>query len=256
MSSTMRQLKPHSLSYHARILTKLLLSPRTIVLNASNVPEYVLCKTSLLTIGSSVYSRMPLSSFSQAFLNAAFMSSLVTSWLRMAVRSTHETSGVGTRSAMPFILPLQVGRTRPIAFAAPVLVGMMLTAAARARRKSLWTMSWTFWSFVYEWAVVMKAFSRPKLSLRTLLTGARQLVVQLALLIMLCFSGSYVSLFTPRTNVASGFSASALMRTFFAPAVRCFEAPSRLVKKPVDSTARKTPRSFQGSIAGSFWAWT
>jgi hypothetical protein len=38
---------------------------------------------------------------------------------------------------------------------------------------------------------------------------------------------------------------------FLAPAVKCFWAPSRLVNKPVDSTARYTPRSFQGRLAGS-----
>ena len=102
----------------------------------------------------------------------------------------------------------------------------------------------------------MKAFSSPKLSARTLLTGARQLVVQLALLRMLCFSGSYVSLFTPMTMVVSGPSAGADMRTFLAPAVRCLVAPSRLVNKPVDSTAKYTPRSFHGSAAGSFWLMT
>src|SRR4030065_2565748 len=102
----------------------------------------------------------------------------------------------------------------------------------------------------------MNPFSRPQLSARTLLTGARQLVVHEALLRMLCFSGSYVSSFTPKTKVASGFSAGAEMRTFFAPAVRCLLAPSRLVNKPVDSTARYTPMSFQGRSVGSLWLTT
>src|SRR5437763_1353199 len=41
------------------------------------------------------------------------------------------------------------------------------------------------------------------------------------------------------------------MTTFFAPAARCFAASSRLVKRPVDSNTTSTPRSFQGSCAGS-----
>src|SRR3954471_21316023 len=41
------------------------------------------------------------------------------------------------------------------------------------------------------------------------------------------------------------------MITFEAPAARCFEAPSRLVKKPVDSSTTSAPRSFHGRLAGS-----
>ena len=49
----------------------------------------------------------------------------------------------------------------------------------------------------------------------------------------------------------SGSVAGAEMMTFFAPASRCFCAPSRLVKKPVDSITTSTPRSPHGSAAGS-----
>ena len=49
----------------------------------------------------------------------------------------------------------------------------------------------------------------------------------------------------------SGPFAGAVMITFFAPAARCFAAPSRLVKMPVDSNTTSTPRSFHGSCAGS-----
>ena len=49
----------------------------------------------------------------------------------------------------------------------------------------------------------------------------------------------------------SGPSAGAVMTTFFAPAVTCLAASSRLVKRPVDSNTTSTPRSFQGSCAGS-----
>ena len=54
-------------------------------------------------------------------------------WNEICVK---EPVGVGTRAATPSILPCIEGITRPIALAAPVLVGIMLKAAARARRKS------------------------------------------------------------------------------------------------------------------------
>ena len=43
-------------------------------------------------------------------------------------------------------LALELGRTRATAWAAPVLVGIMFRAAARARRRSLWGASRTRWS--------------------------------------------------------------------------------------------------------------
>ena len=49
----------------------------------------------------------------------------------------------------------------------------------------------------------------------------------------------------------SGSLAGAVITTFFAPAVRCLAASSRLVKSPVDSNTTSTPRSFHGSCAGS-----
>ena len=49
----------------------------------------------------------------------------------------------------------------------------------------------------------------------------------------------------------SGSVAGAEMTTFFAPASRCFCAPSRLVKNPVDSRTTSTPSSPHGSAAGS-----
>ena len=63
-------------------------------------------------------------------------------------RSTTEPVGIGARTEMPFSLPWSSGITRPIAFAAPVEVGMRLIAAARARRRSLCGMSWRRWSAV------------------------------------------------------------------------------------------------------------
>ena len=49
------------------------------------------------------------------------------------LKSTSETFGVGTRIEVPSSLPLRSGMTRPIALAAPVVVGIMFSAAARAR---------------------------------------------------------------------------------------------------------------------------
>ena len=53
------------------------------------------------------------------------------------VRSTTETSGVGTLKAIPVNLPLKLGMTLPTALAAPVDDGMMFWAAPRPPRQSL-----------------------------------------------------------------------------------------------------------------------
>src|SRR5580765_4487202 len=85
----------------------------------------------------------------------------------------------------------------------------------------------------------------------TLASGARQFVVHEAFEMMWCLAGSYFSSFTPSTTVRSGLFAGAVITTRLAPAVRCFAASSRLVKRPVDSKTTSTPRSFHGSCAGS-----
>ena len=99
--------------------------------------------------------------------------------------------------------------------------------------------------------VVIQPFLIPKRWWRTFASGARQFVVHEAFEMIWCFAGSYFSSFTPRTTVMSGPLAGAVMTTFLAPAVRCLAASSRLVKSPVDSNTTSTPRSFQGSCAGS-----
>ena len=66
----------------------------------------------------------------------------------------------------------------------------MLIAAARARRRSACGPSCRFWSWVYAWIVVMRPLTIPNSSSRTLPSGARQFVVQDALLMMLCVAGS------------------------------------------------------------------
>ena len=53
------------------------------------------------------------------------------------VRSVADPVGTGTRIAYPSNFPCRCGNTNPIAFAAPVDVGTMFNAAARARRRSL-----------------------------------------------------------------------------------------------------------------------
>ena len=97
----------------------------------------------------------------------------------------------------------------------------------------------------------MNPRSIPKVSLRIFAIGATQFVVQDAFEMIECCSGSNMSSLTPSTSVTSGSVAGAEMTTFFAPASRCFCAPSRLVKKPVDSITTSTSRSRQGSAAGS-----
>ncbi len=80
----------------------------------------------------------------------------------------------------------------------------------------------------------------PKLSFSTLATGATQFVVHEAKEIRLCFFGSYLSSFTPKTTVKSALLAGLIgaeTSTFLAPASRCFEAASLFLNLPVDSTA-------------------
>src|SRR5207253_6478242 len=74
--------------------------------------------------------------FAAAF-KAAFTESLLAGLSTKTVRSTTLTLGVGTRMAYPSSLPFSSGMTRCNALAAPVELGIMLRAAARARRKSL-----------------------------------------------------------------------------------------------------------------------
>ena len=102
---------------------------------------------SLETIGSSVYLRMPFSGPDLAALaKAALISSTVASLLRMALKSVIEPVGTGTRSDVPSSLPFIDSSTSDVARAAPVLVGTMLIAAARARRRSLCGPSTSCWS--------------------------------------------------------------------------------------------------------------
>ena len=103
---------------------------------------------SLETSGSSVYPRMPRSGPAAASLKTPFTSSFVTSRPTCAVKSTTETVLTGTRKDMPVNRPLSSGMTRPIARAAPVSLGTMFIAAARASRGSFATTSRSRCEFV------------------------------------------------------------------------------------------------------------
>src|SRR5260370_36928794 len=78
-------------------------------------------------------------------------------------------------------LALGSGRTSDTARFAPVDVGMMLSAAARARLRSLCGRSCSFWSAGYAWIVVIIPRSIPKLPWRTCAGGTKQLGGQPAL---------------------------------------------------------------------------
>ena len=81
--------------------------------------------------------------------------------------------------------------------AAPVVVGIMERAAARARRISLCGRSRIRWSFVYECTVTICPLMMPTVSLSTLVMGARQLVVHEALETIRCAAGSNESVLMP-----------------------------------------------------------
>ena len=91
----------------------------------------------------------------------------------------------------------------------------------------------------------------PNSSFSTFATGARPFVVHEAFEMMWCFSGSNSFSLTPSTIVLSSFFAGAEMITYLAPASMCALALVASVKKAVDSMTMSTPRSFQGSFAGS-----
>src|SRR5256886_2638329 len=134
--STTRQEYPHSLSYQENTLP--CRSPMTMVSGASTMDELELPLKSLETSSSSVTARMPLRSLAAASRKASLMVSADTGSRVMTARATRDTFGVGTRSAIPWNLPFSSGMTSAIALAAPVVVGITESAAARARRKSLW----------------------------------------------------------------------------------------------------------------------
>src|ERR1700722_9820467 len=138
---------PHSLSYQEITFTRL--PPTTIVLGESTIEERESPLKSDDTSSSVSYPRYPFNGpDSDAFLRAAFTSSLVVFFSTTATKSTTDTLGVGTRMENPSTLPPSSGMTSFSALAAPVDVGIMLIAAARARRRSLCGKSRITWSLV------------------------------------------------------------------------------------------------------------
>src|SRR4029078_11241897 len=163
-------------------MTLTIVPPRTIVLAESMIGGRASPRKSDDTSGSSDTPRMPFIGPSAAARKASLISSAVVDRERSAVKSTTLTVGVGTRRLKPSNLPLRSGMTRASAFAAPVVVGMMFWPAARARRGSLWAAQRVRWAFVYEWIVFIRPRSIVRRSWTTFAAGARQFVVQLALL--------------------------------------------------------------------------
>jgi hypothetical protein len=109
----------------------------TLVYAASTIDECGFPLKSIETSSSSENCRRPFMAPVEASLSAAFTSCALVFLSTTATRSTTDTFGVGTRIAKPSSLPFSSGSTSPTALAAPVLVGIMESAAARARRRSL-----------------------------------------------------------------------------------------------------------------------
>src|SRR5689334_17290351 len=134
---------------------------------------------SVETTSSSVYPMIPFIGPSAAAFIALLISSYVAAFSSRQVRSTTDTSAVGTRNDMPVNLPFKAGITLPTAFAAPVLDGMMLVLAPRPPRQSFFDgPSTVFWVAVVACTVVIRPSTIPNLSCTTLASGARQFVVQ------------------------------------------------------------------------------
>mmetsp|Transcript_72048 Transcript_72048/g.189980 ORF Transcript_72048/g.189980 Transcript_72048/m.189980 type:complete len:211 (+) Transcript_72048:317-949(+) len=189
------------------------------------------------TTSSSVKPRTPFMEVSPAFLMASQIASMDAPFSRRHVRSTTETSGVGTRNAMPVSLPFKAGMTFPTAFAAPVEEGMMFWDAQRPPRQSLPPRegpSTVNCVAVIACTVVIKPSTMPNESLMTLARGARQFVVQDALDTTVK-SLVYFSWLTPMTNIGTSSFGGAEMITFLQPPLRCKAAFSWVTKTPVDS---------------------
>merc|ERR1712066_792701 len=145
----------------------------------SNVQEIGQVSKSVETRGSSVYPRYPFISPSERRFISSQISSYVVAFSNSHVKSTTETSIVGTRRAMPVSLPFTAGITLATAFAAPVDEGMMLPDPARPPRQSFFDVPSTVGcDAVIEWHVVMRPLLMPNASLSTLTAGANPFVVQ------------------------------------------------------------------------------
>merc|ERR1719486_1897030 len=184
---------------------------------------------------------------------SALISSIDASLPSLQVRSTTETSGVGTRNAMPVSLPFKAGMTLPTALAAPVAAGMMFWPAPRPPRQSLPDgPSTVFCVAVVACTVVIRPSTIPYSSLMILASGARQLVVHEALDSTL-MSLVYDVWLTPITNIGASAEGAEMM-TFLAPPCRYMLAFSMTVKMAVDSQTMSAPASPHGTSVGFFTA--
>mmetsp|Transcript_38799 Transcript_38799/g.84984 ORF Transcript_38799/g.84984 Transcript_38799/m.84984 type:complete len:211 (-) Transcript_38799:274-906(-) len=189
------------------------------------------------TISVSTKSSTPFIGPAAASWIFAQIASIEAAFSSLTVRSTTETSGVGTRKAMPVSFPFSSGMTLPTAFAAPVDEGMMFSEAHRPPRQSLPPRegpSTVSCVAVMACTVVIRPSMIPKLSLMTFASGARQFVVQEALETTVR-SLVYFSWLTPITNIGTASLGGAEMMTFLQPPLMCSEAFSCAVKTPVDS---------------------
>ena len=101
---------------------------------------------SIDTSGALLTAKTPFMGPLAAATIALFTVSASVSLVAVKVRSISDTFGVGTRIAVPSNLPASSGSTKPTARAAPVEVGIIDIAAARARCRSEWRVSKTGWS--------------------------------------------------------------------------------------------------------------
>uniref|UniRef100_A0A147BVJ1 Putative secreted protein n=1 Tax=Ixodes ricinus TaxID=34613 RepID=A0A147BVJ1_IXORI len=123
---------------------------------------------------------------------------------------------------MPVSLPFSSGITLPTALAAPVDAGMMFWAAPRPSRHILALgPSTVFWVAVVACTVDMSPSTMPKLSLMTLASGAKQLVVHEALLTIVML-GLYELWFTPITNIGASAEGAEMITFLAPPSVRLF----------------------------------
>merc|ERR550537_199884 len=233
--STRRLEYPHSLSYQETSLTNDLFSAMPALM--SKIEENLQPMKSVLTTSSSVQLKTPFMDPSLSALMAATISSMVASFSSLQVRSTTDTSGVGTRKAIPVSLPLSEGMTLPTALAAPVADGMMFCDAQRPPRQSLPPRdgpSTVSCVAVIACTVVIRPSTMPNLSFTTFASGARQFVVHDALLTT-SLSEVYSVLFTPITNMGTSSFGGAEMITFLHPPPRCRPAFGLSQNTPVDS---------------------
>mmetsp|Transcript_24034 Transcript_24034/g.66326 ORF Transcript_24034/g.66326 Transcript_24034/m.66326 type:complete len:219 (-) Transcript_24034:495-1151(-) len=188
---------------------------------------------------------------SARLLTSAQISSYEVGVSNSHVRSTTDTSMVGTRNAMPVSLPLTSGITLATAFAAPVDEGMMLPEAARPPRQSFFEEPSTVGcEAVMAWMVVIRPLLMPNLSLMAFTRGARPFVVQDAQDTHV-MDESYVSWFTPITIVCESSLAGAENTIFLAPAFKCGCTFSAVRNTPVDSQTYSAPCAVNGISAGS-----